>query len=124
MSSPPDQDIKALLDLGNELQRLVGRRDAIRALIEPKSARRNRTANLAISTIVTAGSLIFAAITPWSLIAAPYGIWRLIRTIEEDSTQENRQAALRRELKKVERDLTEVEIKYAAIVERLRRRPP
>jgi ubiquinone biosynthesis protein UbiJ len=60
-----------------------------------------------------------AAITPWSLLATPVGFVRWVKTIREDSAQENQQAALRRELAKLAHDVAEVEAKFAALKKRL-----
>jgi hypothetical protein len=112
-------DLRTLEEVGAELSALKARRDVVRGLIESKSARHWRTVDVVVSTILMGGSLIGAAITPWTLLATPVGFIRWMRTIEKDSAHENAQARLRSELVKLERDVTGTEAKYAALRQRL-----
>lgn len=118
----PD-DLRLLEELGTELAQLRARRDFVRTLIESKSARRRRTVNVVITTALLAGSLFGAAITPWTLLATPVGVVRWIHTIEKDSAQENAQTRLRQEQGKLQRDIADVEVRYAALKKRIAKSP-
>lgn len=99
-------------ELGNFVRDIRGQIIAYEAQIERRSQRRKRTIKLVRGTLLTAGGFLTATYDLLALFLVLTGLWDWIDAVAEDAQSMNHQTVLRRDLKRLEDQLTLAENEF------------